>query len=402
MTSIESSGYPLVFKVAAGTAPPAPGGDPADRLALRVRVRALEGMQKEAVVSTNFGSTWRLVSDEGPYLDGTDLAPFPLAFYTAGMQFSFLSELVRQARAHNVELKSCQLWQDNYYTMEGSALKGTMLGGARPAELVVKIESDASPEEVGRLVCLAEASSPAQAVMRDVLANTFSLKFNGHNLPVTGVKPSAAEAGPDPEASFEAARPAAEGEFLPDIITKVSAAEKVFGVEGGAGSSLQAEQRRTLHVHGEARVVDGLLLETVIRLFKPIGSTFRFLCDETLQAGGKESAPPPLAYLSAGVGFCYMTQLGRYAHITKQNLRKYEIVQDNLFTISGSVADWSQMARALPVDTQVFLEADEPDETAQKTLSMGERTCFLHAAMRGSHPSLIRAELNGEELPLEN
>jgi uncharacterized OsmC-like protein len=233
-----------------------------------------------------------------------------------------------------------------------------------------------------------------------VLANTFSLKFNGQNMPVAEVSQSSIEAGPDPVEGFDAIQPDAEADFLSDIITKVSAAEQVFGVEGGASSSLQAEQKRTLHVHGEAKVVNGMLMETVIQLFKPIGSTFRFLCDESLEAGGQESAPPPLAYLTAGIGFCYMTQIGRYAHITKQDLQAYRIVQDNIFTVTGSAADWSRMAHAHPVNTQVFLEANEPNQKAQKTVSMSERTCFLHAAMRGNHQSNIQAELNGKALSL--
>jgi len=58
------------------------------------------------------------------------------------------------------------------------------------------------------------------------------------------------------------------------------------------------------------------------------------------------------------------------------------------------------VAHALPVNTQVFYEADEADEVAQKTISMGERTCFLHAAMRDSYSTIIQAELNGEALSL--
>ena len=84
-----------------------------------------------------------------------------------------------------------------------------MLGGAKPAELLIKIESDASDEMVGKLVRLAEASSPAHAVMREVLDNTFSLKLNGHNLPVTDVTPSSNEAGPDPEEGFTLPKPRA-------------------------------------------------------------------------------------------------------------------------------------------------------------------------------------------------
>ena len=96
MPSIESLGYPLVFGVAD---PREVEPDPAGRVSVRTEVCSLEGMQKEALVRVGTGRTWRMVSDEGPYLDGTDLAPFQLAFFSAGMQFSFLSQLVQGARA---------------------------------------------------------------------------------------------------------------------------------------------------------------------------------------------------------------------------------------------------------------------------------------------------------------
>ena len=106
-----------------------------------------------------------------------------------------------------------------------------------------------------------------------------------------------------------------------------------------------------------------------------------------------------LIYLP-GWALCYMTQLGRYAHITKQALEGYQIIQENVYTIEEG-EDGTEVGHAHPFDTQVFYAADEADEVAQKTLSMGERTCFLHAAMRDSYPSNIQVQLNGEDLPLE-
>jgi hypothetical protein len=95
MADIESLGYPLVYKAAVAESPP-PGSDTRDdNIAVRTEVRALTGMQKEALVHYGpSGTVWRLVSDEGPYLNGTDLAPFPLAFYTTGMALSFTEELL--------------------------------------------------------------------------------------------------------------------------------------------------------------------------------------------------------------------------------------------------------------------------------------------------------------------
>lgn len=384
MPSIDRLGTPLAFMVSG------PADRPADtrtvgELRVRSEVRALEGMQKEALVHHGpSGTVWRMVSDEGPYLKGTDLAPFPLAFYTAGVVFAFMTEALRHAAQLDVEVESLALTSDHYYTMEGSALRGDMVGGAMPIEMAVGLRTDASREVGARILELAQASSPAEAYMRESLQNTFSLTANGRALELQDLRPSARRAE-DPQTDFDGVEPLV-GECLDDIITKVAAAEVVHGVAGGAGSSLQAVQKRTLHVRGEARLLTDTLKEIQVRLIQPIGSSFRFLSEDC----GRQLAPPALAYLSAGVGFCYMTQLGRYAHITRKELKSCRIVQDSVFHCGGRAADEVRPASAEPVDTHVFLTLDEPDRVAQKMVFMGERTCFLHAALRGAHSTRVR------------
>ena len=86
---IGTSGLPPFFEVANADevkidAPENRKGD-----ALRTWVRSFSGFQKEALVrSAKTGRTWRLVSDEGPYLNGHDAAPCPLAFLSTGMAAS--------------------------------------------------------------------------------------------------------------------------------------------------------------------------------------------------------------------------------------------------------------------------------------------------------------------------
>lgn len=66
---------------------------------MRAATRALAGMQKEALVDYGpTGATWRVVCDEGPWLNGTDLAPLPLGFFTAGLIASYMAESVRCRR----------------------------------------------------------------------------------------------------------------------------------------------------------------------------------------------------------------------------------------------------------------------------------------------------------------
>ncbi len=169
-------------------------------------------------------------------------------------------------------------------------------------------------------------------------------------------------------------------------------------MEGGAGSSLTPEQKRTLHVQGEARWSDGSPMEARVRLIKPIGSTFFFRADEAPAHGGKGLAPPPLAYVAAGVGFCFMTQLGRYAHIVQWILDGCSIVQDNTVLASGGLAAGGLRSSATPFETHVFLRSARTDEEGSRLVVMGERTCFLHATLRGSFPSRVRVELNGRPL----
>lgn len=383
---IEGLGHPLVYK--AGIDSPAPTGLDVrkDIVAIRAKMHALTGMQKEALVYHGpTGTTWRLVSDEGPYLNGTDLAPFPLAFFTAGMAFSFVNQLLRQAKAAGVTITGLRLIQDNFYTMEGSAIRGDMIGGALPVQMAIELEADASQEVISQLLARASRSSPAQAYMKQMLANTFALSHNGRALPVVKVNASAVDPHLAPEEELTAARPLPADTYAKDIIIKTEAVETRFGVAGGAGSSLQAAQKRTLHVRGTCTLRDDGLKEAKVQLLKPLGSTFQFIGDDS----ERERAPASLVYLAAGVGFCFLTQVGRYAHILKLALRGYSIVQDTLFSIG---AEGSQ---AEPVDTHLFLQMDEAAEAAQQALFMSERTCFLHAAMRGSTMAQIQLTLNG-------
>ncbi|VAW02678.1 hypothetical protein MNBD_ALPHA05-1830, partial [hydrothermal vent metagenome] len=154
--SIESLAAPLAYKASFDGDAPADLSE-ADEAFIVVKSRSLEGMQKEALVhtgATGASTTWRLTCDEGPYLNGTDLAPFPLAFFTSGMVMSFASNLRAIALSQGVALENLQCTLDNFYTMEGSALRGTMTGGALPAELHVSADGIADAE----LKALADAA----------------------------------------------------------------------------------------------------------------------------------------------------------------------------------------------------------------------------------------------------
>jgi hypothetical protein len=378
MPSIQDSADPLVFRVADRSALPLQAPVSRDGLpGWRTAARALDGMQKEALVAGPDGGAWRMVCDEGPYLNGTDLAPFPLAYFSAGMAAETLSGVLLQAEAAGRDAAGATLVQDNHYSMEGSALRGTMLGGALPVE--AELSCPGIDEAALRaMLDAALQASPACALLREDLANRFALWLNGAPMPLETLRAVDGSDADDPVGWFDQAVPAA-GWDRRDLIVKERSAESVEGVEGGAGSSLQADQKRRLHVRAVATVRPEGLIGIEIHLFKPIGSVFRFLAEPTASGDDDARAPRGLDYLSAGLAFCFMTQIGRYAHITKRALKSYRVVQDTFF---GRSDDRAGTGLAGPVDTITFLEGPIDAETAETITRMSERTCFLHAACR--------------------
>jgi uncharacterized OsmC-like protein len=345
---------------------------------VRTLVRALAGMQKEALVINGANRrAWRLTSDEGPYLAGHDRAPCPLCTFITGMVSSYMNEIQALAAARGLAIDDMELTLGNHYSMEGSALKGTMLGGAMPPELVVDMTADASRSDLDDLVREAVAASPVNGLLRGENNGLFTLSWNGAQIPVGAVRALAGPPEPDPAGAFQKVE-IADVPVAGDLMVKVRPADEVEGVPGGVNTSLQESQSRTLHVQARCRLREDGVKVIHENLFRPIGSEFRFLSDEAPEDGGRGLAPDALSYLAAGLGFCFMTQFGRYASITKKQLDEYRIVQDIHFAPRGT----GEPGRADPVETHVYLVTPEGEEFARTTLDMGERTCFLHATCR--------------------
>lgn len=358
-------------------APPDRPGD-----ALRTYVRSLSVMQKEAlVVSRRTGTIWRLTSDEGAYLDGADEAPCPLSFVTTGMVSSYMSAILRLARQRGIDIDDIELIQDNYYTMQGSALRGTMTGGAKDVVLEARIRSSAERDTLIELLHEATAASPVSGLLRGRLQSLFSLAHNGTRLPcerVAALDGALLDAASD--AVFDAAE-VASGDWQA-LIQRKGPSPQTAETTGFAGSSLAEHQDRTLHVRGICRLREDGVKQIEQQLFNPHGSIFHFLSDESAADGGSAAAPDAATYVSAGIAFCFMTQLGRYARIAKKSLRDYRVVQDSHFALAGGGAD--------PVETHVHLDSNEDDDFARRALDMAEQTCFLHALCRTDLKTRIR------------
>ncbi|MGH3391720.1 MAG: hypothetical protein ACRDOO_22860 [Actinomadura sp.] len=353
-------------------------------VALRTWARSLAGMQKEALVASSAGGkVWRLVSDEGPYLDGYDEAPFPLAHMTTGMVASYTAELTALAKQRGITLPGLRLTLHSHYSMEGSALRGTMVGGALPPELEVEAGADVDPETLRALVTDAIATAPVRALLGPVHQSLFTLTVNGTRLNPDRVRPLAADPPADPGDPMAKAEPddgLGAARVPQPLVRLLTAAERVT-TSGGVSSSFAEKQSRRLHVRGTCTLRTDGVKQIELGLRNPVGSTFHFLSEEAPAFGGGGRAPDAATYISAGIAFCFMTQLGRYAKITRKPLEAYRLVQDTHLPVRAASGDTAS-GFAAPVESHVYLDTPEGEAFARQALDMSEQTCFLHALCR--------------------
>jgi uncharacterized OsmC-like protein len=380
--TIDMHGDPLAFRLRQGRGRRLLIGGGRD--VIKVEARQMAGHQKEAVVTEGAeGSAWRLTSDEGKHLRGTDLAPFPLGFFNAGMQSDLYGRIRTFAASGNIALDDVAIRITNHYWLTGSFIHGTGEGHAEAPDMEVRVQSGASTEAITALVAAAINASPAIALLRSpLLGNTFALYVNGRRRQVAGVANSASADAGDPYLVYQRApRPLDANACL---IEKTGRVEQ--GTPEPASPTVTNKLIRNVHGEGKALGRDGMY-EADTWLGMPGTSHFRLVSDE----GVADAAPCGLALLSAGIAFCYMTQLSRYIENMTMNIRGVRLVQFNPYVAEPNAA-------VEPIDTHLFLNGEAPEETHLQLLTIAARTCYLHAASKTATEPNLHIVHNGREV----
>ncbi len=387
--TIASSGFPLGFRARGGTQRPGVIMGATGLDVFKVEARLLSGNhQKEAVVSEGaHGSAWRMVSDEGVHIKGDDLAPFPLGFFNAGLQADLANRLLALARAQRVTLDELTIQCRTGYSMTGAFFRGNGVGYADPAKMHVAVRSSAPASRITALVAAAVRASPALAAMRAPVENTFAIYINGKRRAVTTLPDAGGADAPDPLKTY-ASVPAslADTNAFPALILKTG--QKRDGTPTLTAPASTPDQRIVREVAGVCHVTPDGATNIDVALQLPGMSHFAIQSDES----AADRAPSGLALLSAGIAFCYMTQLSRYIDYMKYNIRHVRLVQYNPYTFDGINGGIE------PVATHLFLHGDESDETHEKFMRISAVTCFLHATLKAALAPEITVELNGKTI----
>ena len=373
---LEASGLPLAYAIASDAEGiPSPPAREGHDVSARSLIRSLTVMQKEAVVATS-GSpiTWRLSSDEGPYLNGHDYAPAPLAVTTAGLAADLMNHIGQATSLRPAQLR---LTLDMHFAIEGSMIRRTMVGSAQAPEITLAATGGEHSHLMDEVLTAVNASATA-GLLAPHHESLFSLTSHGRRIE-TGTVPETDEEAPQIDVDSSTGSPPAATNNGQDLVVKT---RDVEDKPPDAGVGYQETQRRSLHLRGQGGWRDDGVKSIEVEVIRPRGSIFRLLSDEPPGRGGEGRAPDALALISAGLGFCFMTQIGRFAKIAKHSLGDYYIVQDTRFSVGDATVEPPVGGRAAAPRTHVYLAPDGDDDFAREALAMSEQTCYLHALCR--------------------
>jgi uncharacterized OsmC-like protein len=117
--------------------------------------------------------------------------------------------------------------------------------------------------------------------------------------------------------------------------------------------------------------------------------------------GGEDSAPPPLAYLSAGAAFCLLTHLSGLVHERGLQIDTLRVEQRAKFFTDvfpgGNDLDENESGCA-GFETHVVVESPEPEEAVRTLLADAQSACMAMSAIAGATPSDLHMHLNERAL----
>lgn len=384
-----AGGVPLGFKVLQGRSRSGVIlGDPS-RDTLTVEARQSGHHFKDAVVQEGrYGSAWKLASDEGLHLKGTNLAPSPLAIFNAGLQSELAGRVARLARVRGLVWKQMSAGVSTQYSLTGSFALGTGRGKAEAVGAHIALDCGARDQELCDLIAAAVAQSPLFDLVMRPLDNSFALYCNGRRRHTAALPASAGAAPIDPFLKYKRA---------PEPVEKGNAASEILASTGRttAKSSVSAAPpavagRSWIAVNGEGQLdPESGLYRGTVAVDREGSSIFSFTGDET----AADRAPSGLAFASTAIAFCYMTQLSRYIEAMELAIRGVRLVQTSPFTITERGS-----GEAGPCDTHLFMQGEAQEEDFERLQLVAAHTCYLHQTMQAATPLKVTVSNGGRML----
>ena len=326
--------------------------------------------------------SWRLTSDEGGHLKGTDLAPFPLGFFNACIHGDVVGRIFKLAKIENLLIDEIKCEVKNSYFLTGSFVKGDGKGHAEPTEINLVIKTPEENSKIEQLIEKCSQTSPILTALRTPLKNTFSLTVNGRRKKLSNLNDSKKIDAEDPY-QFYSKSPS------PNINENYS---KRMILKTGRVSDGEIEPVDGYNVSASSGSVPGN--ENFNKIIRTIvGNSITKNNDETVEVDtvlglpgmshfvismdiNGLKAPSHVNVMGAAISFCFLTQTHRYIKHQKFAIEGLRMSQYATFE-----EDSSNSLKMLPLDTHLFVNGTASKEENERLIDMSERTCYLHATL---------------------
>lgn len=185
---------------------------------------------------------------------------------------------------------------------------------------------------------------------------------------------------------------------LGENIIGTSALPPFFKVGNAAEVGLLPPELR----HGDAvrtwvRSLSGFQKEALV-VSRRSGLMWRLVSDEGAYLSGYDAAPCPLSFLTTGMIASYMDEIRALAKAQGLEPRKLRLIQNNYYTMKGSMRKRTMVGGALPVELEVEIDCDLEDAALNQMLMDAVHASPLNGLMRGKLPSLFTLTRNDDQI----
>ncbi len=147
---------------------------------------------------------------------------------------------------------------------------------------------------------------------------------------------------------------------------------------------------------------DGFVKTGVVQPNVPGFGAFEVLCDEGSSIGGTDTAPAPLSYLAAGIGFCLLTHVHGLAQSRRLNISSIKLEQKMKFQsrIPGMTAEQGteMLGVSKGVETVIIIESQEDPSLIASLVEASEKACMALQTVVNAIPASTTIINNGQKL----
>jgi len=335
---------------------------------------------------------WQVLADEGAAEGTYPYGPSPLSYYTAGEATNLHTQITMAAELQGIELDYIAVEVLNDFRWNDMmAEDGT--GHLDLSTINIIIEGDATEEEIEGIKEIAlNAWAVGQALVNETEVITH-LEANGDDWDVYNAKPGTSKSDESYDGELKVSS-VTEEPRMPEYLELAIEKEDQSVVSMMASMSNMEFQ---IYAISESVEDNDRPYFKKVTLSTPSGETWELYSDEFLGENDIALAPTSLEYFTLGTSLCLTSQTTLVSAMMGLDYSDYRV--EHLFEYRQEDVNSIEMNASLDlVNTYIFIDADESDETLEAFFDKSLALCFAGEGLVNKTEIELSTYLNGDKL----